>query len=178
MEKPSKGPGWFRGGIVFKAHRLLYHSTLGSRVIKKKTDLALPVLDPPGFLLPAVHDHSAPPPCVSATSPPKKYVQLFEIECSRFQNTSIYSKSNVLDSKIRPSIRNRMFSIVNPPGVLLRAVHDHSAPPPCVSVTSCSTVTELNRGSTFALRRSTLHFFLGGKRSLILNGSREAKGTP
>ena len=27
----------FRGGLVFKAHRLLYHSTLGSRGIKKKT---------------------------------------------------------------------------------------------------------------------------------------------
>ena len=26
----------FRGGLVFKAHRLGYHSTLGSRVIKKK----------------------------------------------------------------------------------------------------------------------------------------------
>jgi len=26
----------FRGGLVFKAHRSLYHSTLGSRVIKKK----------------------------------------------------------------------------------------------------------------------------------------------
>jgi len=26
----------FRGGLVFKAHRLLYHSTLGSTVIKKK----------------------------------------------------------------------------------------------------------------------------------------------
>ena len=26
----------FRGGIVFKAHRIVYHSTLGSRVIKKK----------------------------------------------------------------------------------------------------------------------------------------------
>jgi len=26
----------FRGGLVFKAHRLVYHSTLGSRVIKKK----------------------------------------------------------------------------------------------------------------------------------------------
>ena len=25
-----------RGGLVFKAHRLLFHSTLGSRVIKKK----------------------------------------------------------------------------------------------------------------------------------------------
>ena len=29
--------GWFRGGLVCKAHRLLYHSTLGLRVIKKKT---------------------------------------------------------------------------------------------------------------------------------------------
>jgi len=27
---------WFRGGLVFKAHRLVYHSTLGLRVIKKK----------------------------------------------------------------------------------------------------------------------------------------------
>ena len=26
----------FRGGLVFKAHKLLYHSTLGSRVVKKK----------------------------------------------------------------------------------------------------------------------------------------------
>ena len=30
---------WFRGGIVFKAHRRLYHSTLGLRVIKKKKRL-------------------------------------------------------------------------------------------------------------------------------------------
>ena len=26
----------FRGGLVFEAHRLLYHSTLGLRVIKKR----------------------------------------------------------------------------------------------------------------------------------------------
>ena len=26
----------FRGGLVFKAHRLLYHSTLGSRVVTKR----------------------------------------------------------------------------------------------------------------------------------------------
>ena len=26
----------FRGGLVFKAHRLVHHSTLGSSVIKKK----------------------------------------------------------------------------------------------------------------------------------------------
>ena len=29
----------FRGGLVFKAHRLFYHSTLGVRVIKKKQDV-------------------------------------------------------------------------------------------------------------------------------------------
>ena len=29
----------FRGGLVFKAHRFLYNSTLGSRVIKKRDEL-------------------------------------------------------------------------------------------------------------------------------------------
>ena len=29
-------PALKRGGLVFKAHRLLYHSTLGLRVVKKK----------------------------------------------------------------------------------------------------------------------------------------------
>ena len=29
----------FRGGLVFQAHRLLYHSTLGSRAIKKKKEV-------------------------------------------------------------------------------------------------------------------------------------------
>ena len=29
---------WFRGGLVFKAHRLVHLSVLGSRVIKKKKD--------------------------------------------------------------------------------------------------------------------------------------------
>ena len=28
----------FRGGLVVKAHRLVYHSTLGWRVIKKKKE--------------------------------------------------------------------------------------------------------------------------------------------
>jgi len=32
---------WFRGGLVFKAHRLLYHATLGLRVIKKKKKKAV-----------------------------------------------------------------------------------------------------------------------------------------
>ena len=35
-----------RGGLVFKAHRLLYHSTLGSRVIKKKKALGRLLLTP------------------------------------------------------------------------------------------------------------------------------------
>ena len=33
---PPRHLSWFRGGLVFKAHRWLCHSTLGSRVIKKK----------------------------------------------------------------------------------------------------------------------------------------------
>ena len=33
----------FRGGLVSKAHRLLYHSTLGSRVFKKKKKGPKPV---------------------------------------------------------------------------------------------------------------------------------------
>jgi hypothetical protein len=28
----------FQEGLAFKAHKLLYHSTLGSRVIKKKEE--------------------------------------------------------------------------------------------------------------------------------------------
>jgi hypothetical protein len=32
----KKGVLRFRGGLAFQAHRLLYHSTPGSRVIKKK----------------------------------------------------------------------------------------------------------------------------------------------
>ena len=32
----------FRGGLAFKAHRLLYHYTLGSRVIKKKKKQGTP----------------------------------------------------------------------------------------------------------------------------------------
>ena len=36
----------FRGGLVFKAHRLLYHSTLGLRVMKKKDlEVELEVVD-------------------------------------------------------------------------------------------------------------------------------------
>ena len=36
----------FRGGLVFKAHRRVYHSTLGLRVIKKKKKKADLVLAP------------------------------------------------------------------------------------------------------------------------------------
>jgi len=34
--------GQFRGGLVFKAHRLVYHSTLGLRVTKKKSRAGQP----------------------------------------------------------------------------------------------------------------------------------------
>ena len=46
---------WFRGGLVFKAHRLLYHSTLGLRVIKKKIEHLNHRELPPGALL-AIED--------------------------------------------------------------------------------------------------------------------------
>ena len=36
-----------RGGLVRKAHRLLYHSTLGSRMIKRERELHLPPPLPP-----------------------------------------------------------------------------------------------------------------------------------
>jgi hypothetical protein len=36
----------FRGGLVFKAHRLVYYSTLGSRVEKKKEDPKPQTRDP------------------------------------------------------------------------------------------------------------------------------------
>ena len=45
----------FRGGLVYKARRLLYHSTLGSRVIKKKK-LALNGLDREGATILISHN--------------------------------------------------------------------------------------------------------------------------
>jgi hypothetical protein len=45
---------WFRGGLVLKAHRLLYRSTLGVRAIQKKKRKHLDAQDqyaPPGSLL-------------------------------------------------------------------------------------------------------------------------------
>ena len=36
QHRDAKKGGPFRGGLVFKAHRFVYHSTLGWRVIKKK----------------------------------------------------------------------------------------------------------------------------------------------
>ena len=44
----------FRGGLVFKAQRLLYHSTLGLRVIKKKKGFVMAwekkAASPQGFM--------------------------------------------------------------------------------------------------------------------------------
>ena len=39
---------WFPQGLVFKARRLLYHSTLGFRVINKKRSVLL-IPDPPSI---------------------------------------------------------------------------------------------------------------------------------
>ena len=36
---------WFRGGLVCKAQRLMYHSTLGSRAIQKQKKTPLPGRD-------------------------------------------------------------------------------------------------------------------------------------
>jgi len=49
--RSDAAPAWFRGGLVFKAHRLVYHSTLGSRVLKRRRRLdarprVLPVVPP------------------------------------------------------------------------------------------------------------------------------------
>ena len=51
----------FRGGLVFKAHRLLYHSTLGLRVIKKKTPAPRAVLRVEGLQGYLVHKKQPPP---------------------------------------------------------------------------------------------------------------------
>ena len=37
---------WFRGGLVFQTDILLYHSTLGARIIKKKEKLPPPAALP------------------------------------------------------------------------------------------------------------------------------------
>jgi len=42
---PSDTAPLFRGGLVFKAHRLVYHSTPGSRVIKKRRRHRAPVIE-------------------------------------------------------------------------------------------------------------------------------------
>jgi len=40
---PCRNAKRFRGGLVFKAHRLLYHSTLGLRVIRTCLGAAIAV---------------------------------------------------------------------------------------------------------------------------------------
>ena len=51
QEQPLRGNvKCFRGGLAFKAHRLVYHSTLGWRAIKKKKKVIAP---PPSRAPPA-----------------------------------------------------------------------------------------------------------------------------
>jgi len=48
--KTRKQGSWlFRGGLIFMAHRLVYHSTLGLRVIKKKKKFWLFTTNAAGF---------------------------------------------------------------------------------------------------------------------------------
>ena len=54
----------FRGGLVFKAHRVLYHATLGSRVLKKKEKVRgweVGLLLPPNLLFRAPGQSSSVP---------------------------------------------------------------------------------------------------------------------
>ena len=48
----------FRGGLVFEAHRLAYHSTLGLRVIKKKKKKKSPTTSAWSVLTPALMQDS------------------------------------------------------------------------------------------------------------------------
>ena len=54
----------FRGGLVFKAHRLVHYSTLGSRVIKKKKKVPAE----PGSSAPP-YPHTAPGTCRTPLAP-------------------------------------------------------------------------------------------------------------
>ena len=59
----------FRGGLVFKAHRLLFHSALGSRVIKKK--VMVTARDDSGdnrLRAPATYSSSCSCPCSCSSS--------------------------------------------------------------------------------------------------------------
>jgi len=60
-----------RGGLIFKAHILLYHSTLGLRVMKKKNKMV------------PVHDHfdeaAAPPPRAQARVQPALRLCLYPL---------------------------------------------------------------------------------------------------
>ena len=61
----------FRGGLVFEAHRLVNHSTLGLRIIKKKylrTEHLLSISEPHDLfheVRPQLHCCRAPPPYAS-----------------------------------------------------------------------------------------------------------------
>ena len=57
-EQRTRGCGWceFRGGFVVKAYRLVYHSTLGSTLIKKKRRFQM-TTRPFSFTLSRFHPH-------------------------------------------------------------------------------------------------------------------------
>ena len=75
----------FRGGLVFKAHRLLYHSTLGLRVIKKEEEGPRTV----GAELDGVAKNNAPALLLPLRLPPRiQGVNYFTEMCSGSEESS------------------------------------------------------------------------------------------
>jgi len=66
----------FRGGLVFKAHRLLHHSTLGSRVIKKKRSLCVVQLSLTLTEVPLLRSDVPPSTLVSVGSAPSSTTRI------------------------------------------------------------------------------------------------------
>ena len=99
----------FRGGLVFKAHRLWYHPTLGSRIIKKKKKQAPLPWHGEEPLPPA-----PPPPPPESQIPP---LRLEAIRKSAMLHTTVAFdfvlglKTRVDDSKENSKSRRSFFRI-------------------------------------------------------------------
>ena len=65
----SRNVKQFRGGLVLKAYRLLHHSSLGWRVIKKREEHAQRLLDGKGQDLDKVAGGPHPAPCTLHPAP-------------------------------------------------------------------------------------------------------------
>ena len=96
----------FRGGLVFKAHRRVYHSTLGSRVIKKKKKLAPRGVAPRSA--PPSHDssrspHSSHSPHSRAPNPPQSRFRRGAVIPPIHPNQAISRAANFTYKLKRPS---------------------------------------------------------------------------